>query len=157
MGLIALIGYLPNDLEVLLYAVDSACSKGCPLEGYISFYGIRNHQIEGYLSMKYLSISNFSKCTTRVGLISGKVHYDFSIVNYTRTANVRMVIRSCDGGVLYRYGRYSDKVPINRVKDVFVEGISPDLSQVVPSYFEVGLTTLLVFGILYAFYTVEGR
>ena len=147
--------YLPNDLEVLFYAVDSACSRGCPLEGFLFFYGTRNQQIENYLSMRYLS--NSQNCTTKVGLLSGRVYYDFSLINYRRTADVKMVIRSCDGTVLYRYGKYSDRVPINRVKDVFVEGVSPDLSQIVPSYFEAGITALLVLGILYAFYTVEGR
>jgi len=155
LGLIYLIGYLPNDLEVLLYAVDSACSKVCPLEGFLSFYGIRNHQIEDYLSMKYFSKP--SNCSTKVGILSVKVYYDFSLINYRRTADVKMIIRSCDGEVFYRHGRYSDKVPINRVKDVSVEGVSPDISQIVPSYFEAGVTALLVFGILYAFYTLEGR
>jgi hypothetical protein len=105
--------------------------------------------------MKYLS--NSPNCTTTVGLLSGRVYYDFSLINYRRIADVKMVIRSCDGSVIYRYGKYSDRVPINRVKDVFVDGVSPDLSHTVPSYFEAGITALLVLGILYAFYTVEGR
>ncbi|MEO0195097.1 MAG: hypothetical protein ABIL88_02425 [candidate division WOR-3 bacterium] len=155
LGITLLVISLPNDLEVLYYALDSACAFGCDFNGYIEFSGIRNPQLENYVLLKYLNIS--PECTTRINIISSRVSYSFSWINYKREAEVKMIIRSCDRKVAYRYGKYSDRVPFNRTNDIRVPGISPDINTITPSYFEIGITSLMVLGILYAFYVIEGQ
>lgn len=155
MGIGLLLSFLPNDLEVLYYALDSACVKGCEFGGYLEFSGIRNPQLENYILLKYTN--TLPTCTTRINIISSRVSYSFSWINYKREAEVKMIVKSCDGKVAYRYGKYSDRVPFNRTNDVRVSGISPDISTITPSYFEIGITSLIVLGILYAFYVIEGQ
>jgi len=105
--------------------------------------------------MKYANVED--TCPTEINIINGKVSYDFSWFNYSRTAKFKMMVKVCDRNVETYEGIYKDKVPLNKLNYVRVENLSPDITSTVPTYFEVAITSLIVLGVLYAFYTIEGR
>ncbi len=155
MGITLLISSIPNDLEALYMAVDSACSKGCEITRTVRFSGIEIPSVKEYILMKYATSQQ--PCTTFVNILRSNVMYDFSWFRYDRTAEFKMMVKGCDGRLLLYSSTYRDKIPLSKVKYMYVEGVSPDVSISTPSYFEVAVSTIVVLGVLYAFYTIEGR
>lgn len=136
-------------------AVDSACFKGCVITKNVNFFGLNNESLRRYIVMKYANVED--TCPTEINIINGKVSYDFSWFNYSRTAEFKMMVKVCDRSVETYEGIYKDKVSLNKLNYVRVESLSPDITSTVPTYFEVAITSLIVLGVLYAFYTIEGR
>ncbi|NPA80870.1 MAG: hypothetical protein GXO29_07485 [Thermotogae bacterium] len=149
-----MLALLPNDLEILYAAVDSACGGRCRLSPQTVFVGQGIPKVLfDYLKMRYTDTT--LTCTTYVNITDGRVVYRRSLWRVNRIASFRALIKGCayEGEVV---GKYSDFVMPYELDEVKVPEISPPTT---PSggLVEVLVSAAVVFGVLYAFYTIEGR
>ncbi|NPB03298.1 MAG: hypothetical protein GXO39_02645 [Thermotogae bacterium] len=152
--MILLLSVIPNDLEILYAAVDSACAKGCILSKNVVFSGMRiPPSVTSYIRLRYGDTT--LSCTTYVNVMDIRVVYGKHLWMIERTATFRALVKGCGFGKLLS-GMYRDRLMPYRLDEVKVEGISPNE---VPSgsLLEMILSGAVVFGVLYAFYTIEGR
>jgi len=144
----------PSDLEILYAAADSACRGKCVLSANTLFSGTNVPKaMYDYLSLQYTDTT--LACTTRVNVVDARVVYKKTFWNVKRTASFRALISGC-GFTGEVSGTYEDHVSTSDLNAVRVPGVSPSET---PSGgpMEILVSAAVVFGILYAFYTIEGR
>ncbi len=144
----------PSDLEILYAAVDSACKGRCVLSANTLFSGANVPEaMYDYLRLRYTDTT--LTCTTRVNVVDARVVYRKTFWNVKRTASFRAIVSGC-GFTGEVFGTYDDHVSASDINAVRVPGISP---SEIPTGgpMEILVSAAVVFGILYAFYTIEGR
>ena len=144
----------PNDVEILYAAVDSACKGRCVLSTrtFVVGEGVPR-SLSDYLLLRYTDTS--LSCTTKVNVADARVVYRRKLWGIERIASFRAIVSGCgfSGDVS---GTYRDRISPSDVGAVKVEGVSPP-EPPPGGTLEMLVSAAVVFGVLYAFYTIEGR
>ncbi len=152
--MLLLLALPPNDLEILYAAVDSACTGRCVLSQRTVFSGAGvPRSLYDYLLLRYADTT--LTCTTHVNVMDARVVYRKNLWRVERIASFRALLSGC-GSSKNVSGTYRDMVSPSDLDAVKVPEVSPSEGPR-GGTLEVLISAAVVFGVLYAFYTIEGR
>ncbi len=152
--MLLLLALPPNDLEILYAAADSACASRCVLSRSTVFSGSGvPRALYDYLLLKYVDTT--LTCTTHVNVMDARVVYRRNLWRVERIASFRALVSGC-GSSKNVIGTYRDLVSTSDLDAVKVPEVSPAEGPQ-GGTLELLISAAVVFGVLYAFYTIEGR
>ena len=152
--MLLLLALPPNDLEILYAAADSACAGRCVLSRTTVFNGSGvPRALYDYLLLKYADTT--LTCTTHVNVADARVVYRRNLWRVERMASFRAIVSGCgfSGDVSGTYRDFVSPSDLNAVKVPEVSPSPPPSGGIL----EIVVSAAVVFGVLYAFYTIEGR